>query len=269
MNTYPGEHVAYRELLSIVAGEVNLEDRWAIVEWVRREMHAASPDQIEAMIERASVEISTRAPERQRRAVLGRLSAMRERVRELAWERTSVRGAAPGDLVDAMHEMIRVVDPALSTHLSGVGTLAASIAKCLGLEDERIGDVAIAGRLLDVGKISASGDEHAATGERVVRAIPALQRHAGWVRSHHERLDGSGFPDGLRAPDIPLEVRVLGVADAFVSMVSGVPYRAGIVGDAVTHLNDNAGTLYDPLVVAAFERHLGARRLRVATETAA
>jgi HD-GYP domain-containing protein (c-di-GMP phosphodiesterase class II) len=270
MKRYPGERSAYSELLSIVANEVTLEDRWSIVEWVRREMHAATPDEIEALVDRASVEISTRIPPQQRRTMLARLDALRERVREVAWEQASVRGAKPEDLVDAMHEMIRAVDPALSTHLSGVGTLAGSIAKSLGLDVNRIHDVVVAGRLLDVGKIATQGahsDGHAAAGERMLRAIPALQRYAFWIRAHHERLDGSGYPDRLRAADIPLEVRILSVADVFDTMACANGTQT--VHEALAHIDDNAGTLYDATVVGALDHLMGTRRLRVVRSTAA
>lgn len=272
MKRYPGERSAYSELLSIVANEVTLEDRWSIVDWVRREMHAATPEELEALVERASVEISAQTPPQHRRTALARLDALRERVREVAWEQASVRGTKPEDLVDAMHEMIRAVDPALSTHLSGVGTLAGSIAKSLGLDVNRVHDVVIAGRLLDVGKIATQGahsDGHAAAGEIMLRAIPALQRYAPWLRSHHERLDGSGYPDRLRAADIPLEVRILSVADVFETMASATPGGTQPIHEAIVHLCDNAGTLYDATVVAALDRLVGARRLRVVRSTAA
>jgi len=274
VSRYPGERAAFAELLSIVRDEVRFDDRWAIVDWVRREMHAASPDEITDLLDRASAEIAVRVPEIERRTVLTRLDALRGRTQEIVWEQASVRGATPEDLVDAMHEMIRVVDPTLFTHLSGVGTLAGRIAKHLGLEAERVHHVAIAGRLLDVGKVrlshDAHADEHAALGERMVRAIPALQRYAGWIRAHHERLDGSGYPDALRSPDIPLEVRILSVADVFDTMASTAPYRAAhSVHETLAHLADNAGTLYDPLVVGALEHLLISRRLRTGTSTAA
>ena len=272
MKRYPGERSAYSELLSIVANEVTLEDRWAIVDWVRREMHAATPDEIEALVDRASVEISTHTPKAQRRTVLSRLDALRERVREVAWEQASVRGTQPEDLVDAMHEMIRAVDPALSTHLSGVGTLAGSIAKYLGLDGDRVHALTIAGRLLDVGKVATQGahcDGHAAAGERMIRAIPALQQYAPWIRSHHERLDGSGYPDRLRAPDLSLEVRILSVADAFNTMAAANSNGTQAVHETLVHLADNAGKLYDAAVVGALERFMGTRRLRIVRSTAA
>src|SRR5579863_2022206 len=102
MSRYPGEQIAFGELLSIVANEVTFEDRWAVVDWVRREMHAASPDEILGLIDRAGVEIAARAPQRQRRTALARIDKLRERVSEVVWEQASVRGTKPEDLVDAM-----------------------------------------------------------------------------------------------------------------------------------------------------------------------
>jgi HD-GYP domain-containing protein (c-di-GMP phosphodiesterase class II) len=274
VSRYPGERAAFAELLSIVRDEVRFEDRWAIVDWVRREMHAASPDEITALLDRASGEIAARVCDSERRTVLARLSALRERTQEIVWEQTAVRGTTPEDLVDAMHEMIRAVDPTLLTHLSGVGTLAGRVAKHLGLEADRVHHIAIAGRLIDVGKVGLPHDSridgHCARGERVVRAIPALQRYAGWIRAHHERLDGSGYPDALRSPDIPLEVRILSVADVFDTMAcTAAPQASQAVHVALAHLADNAGTLYDPLVVDALAHLVTSRRLRTATSTAA
>ncbi|HEU5480868.1 MAG TPA: HD domain-containing phosphohydrolase [Candidatus Tumulicola sp.] len=186
-----------------------------------------------------------------------------------------------------MHEMIRVADPALLTHLTGVGSLAGRIAKDLGLDPDEVHHVTIAGRLLDVGKIALPqgalhADEpldaatmaliegHAAMGERMVGAIAGLRGYAGWVRSHHERLNGSGYPDGLHEHDIPFEVRVLSVADVFDAMVCPRPYRAPYsVADAMAHLTANAGSLYDSQVVASLEHLLVAKRRRSGTPTAA
>jgi HD-GYP domain-containing protein (c-di-GMP phosphodiesterase class II) len=229
---------------------------------------------VTALLDRASSQIASLVPELERRTVLARLDALRARTQEIVWEQASVRGTTPEDLVDAMHEMIRAIDPTLLLHLSGVGTLAGRIAKNLGLEAERVAHVATAGRLLDVGKVALSHDAdaegHAALGEQMVRAIPALQRYAGWIRAHHERLDGSGYPDRVRAPDISLEVRILSVADVFTAMASDSAYQGSRgIAEALAHLTDNAGTLYDSMVVGALEDLLISRRRRADTSTAA
>ncbi|HEY5425434.1 MAG TPA: HD domain-containing phosphohydrolase [Candidatus Tumulicola sp.] len=287
MIRYPGERAAFAELLSIVRDEVRFEDRWAIVDWIRREMHAASPEEITDLLDRAGTDIAAGVPEHERRVVLSRLDSLRERAEEIVWEQASVRGTTPEDLVDAMHEMVRVVDPTLLTHLTGVGALAGRIAKDLGLETDDVHNVTLAGRLLDIGKIAlpqaalhtrepldaasmALVEGHSALGEQMVGAISGLQSYAGWIRAHHERLDGSGYPDALRDTDIPYEVRILSVADVFDAMVCARSYRAAhSMRDAMDHLSSKAGTLYDSNVVASLEHILVAKRRRSGTSTAA
>jgi HD-GYP domain-containing protein (c-di-GMP phosphodiesterase class II) len=274
ISRYPGERAAFAELLLIVRDETSFNDRWAIVDWIRREMHAASPEEIGDLLDRAGNELTARVPSHERRTVLTRLDALRERAKEIVWEQIAVRGTTPEDLVDALHEMIRVADPALLTHLSGVGTLAGRIAKNLGLDADDVYHVTTAGRLLDIGKVgllrTSPIEGHAALGERTIAAIPALSRYAAWIRAHHERLDGSGYPDGVRGDDIPFEVRILGVADVFDRMLCSSPYRAAdSVREALAHLADNSGSLYDPAVVGALEHLLVAKRRRSGGSTAA
>jgi HD-GYP domain-containing protein (c-di-GMP phosphodiesterase class II) len=82
---------------------------------------------------------------------------------------------------------------------------------------------------------------------------------AGWVRAHHERLDGRGYPLGLSAGEIPLEARILAVADAYEAMIAERPYRSGMpAADARAELLRGAGTQFDPAVVDAFLRTLAA-----------
>jgi HD-GYP domain-containing protein (c-di-GMP phosphodiesterase class II) len=267
---YPGERAACAELLSLISDEVRFADRWAIVDWIRREMHAASPDEILALFDRAQTEVASRAAEHEAHVVLARLDALRDRTREIVWEQTVARGTTSEDLVDAMHEMIRVAEPALLTHLAGVGSLAGRIAKDLGLDDSDAYHVTIAGRLCDIGKIAGSAGTHPLVGERMVAAVAGLSEYAGWVRWHHERLDGSGYPDGLREHDIPFEARIVGVADVFDEMVSAKRHgSAGAVTAAMQHLTSNAGSLYDQQVVASLERVLTSKRRRTNRQHAA
>ncbi len=91
-----------------------------------------------------------------------------------------------------------------------------------------------------------------------------LSREAHWVRHHHERIDGTGYPDRLAGEEIPLESRIIFVADSFEAMTSDRPYRAGMPPvDAVAELCRCAGTQFDPAVVAALERLHGEGRLVV------
>jgi HD-GYP domain-containing protein (c-di-GMP phosphodiesterase class II) len=79
-----------------------------------------------------------------------------------------------------------------------------------------------------------------------------LHEEAGWIRCHHEQVDGHGYPNGLRGDEIPLESRIILVADAFEAMTSDRPYSPGVaVPDALAELEACAGSQFDPEVVDA------------------
>jgi two-component system cell cycle response regulator len=97
--------------------------------------------------------------------------------------------------------------------------------------------------------------QHTIIGERILAAAPALESSSRLVRSSHERMDGTGYPDGLAATDIPLGSRIILVADAFDAMLSERSYGETLSEtDALAELRRCAGTQFDPTVVAAFER---------------
>ena len=93
---------------------------------------------------------------------------------------------------------------------------------------------------------------HAIAGEALVNVVPELSGAARVVRSHHERFDGTGYPDGLAGEEIPLAARIVAAADAFVAMTESRPYE-GPRGrsEAVAELQRSAGGQFDPRVVAA------------------
>jgi HD-GYP domain-containing protein (c-di-GMP phosphodiesterase class II) len=100
-------------------------------------------------------------------------------------------------------------------------------------------------------------ETHPILGEQMVGSA-ALLRGSGAqvVRSHHERWDGSGYPDGLMGDEIPLPARIFAVADTLDAMTSDRPYRqAGPWSDAVEEIVRQAGTQFDPGIVAAFHDH--------------
>jgi putative two-component system response regulator len=96
-------------------------------------------------------------------------------------------------------------------------------------------------------------EEHVASGYEILGPIPFLGSVAEAVLQHHERLDGSGYPSGLKGDEIVLESRILAVADVLEAMTSHRPYRAALgPGIAVAELVANRGVLYDPAVVDAY-----------------
>ena len=156
-------------------------------------------------------------------------------------------------------------------HSENVAASAVAIAQELGLPADQVIRLRRAGLFHDIGKIAVSSDVLGKEGdldddeyERVklhpgVGATMLLHAgfpdEAGWVRAHHERFDGAGYPDGLAADAIPLEGRILFVAEAFEAMTAGGPHRSGVdAARALVELRRCAGTQFDPIVVEALGR---------------
>ena len=160
-------------------------------------------------------------------------------------------------------------------HLLNVGMLCARVAQTAGLAREEAVVLGQAGLFHDIGKLhirrallNARHDlseaewrilrAHAARGEQMLRANGAVAL-AGIVRGHHERLDGSGYPDGLRGLSIPWETRLLSVVDAYDAMRSGRPYAVAISHDEALERLIAADHLYDVEAVGALVMTLGAK----------
>jgi diguanylate cyclase (GGDEF)-like protein len=166
-------------------------------------------------------------------------------------------------------ETLDLRDPGTARHSRTVGLLARETAAVLELPPERIEQIHAAGVLHDLGKLGIADailykpgplDEHEA---REIQRHPEIGArildHAGlvelarWVRWHHERVDGRGYPDRLSADQIPLEARILAVADAYEAMIADRPYGAGISAEAACdELLRCSGSQFDPTVVEAF-----------------
>ena len=158
-------------------------------------------------------------------------------------------------------------------HSMRVANYAIEIARALGLDKDSIDTIALGAELHDVGKIGVSESvlhkagklseaeyrhimEHTVIGARI---LGPLMRDApgalAIVRSHHERVDGSGFPDGLKGDVIPFEARLVSVADAFDAMTSVRPYRPSLsVKHAMSELEQGSGVQFDRDVVKAFQK---------------
>jgi diguanylate cyclase (GGDEF)-like protein len=166
--------------------------------------------------------------------------------------------------------LARAVDERMATgheHSLSVARYAALIGERLGFSEPELGSLRLAAILHDVGKIAvpeavlrkpepltaaerALVERHPAAGADMVARIDGLADIAPWVRHSHEHVDGSGYPDGLAGDDIPLQARVLLVADAFDAMTSERPYRAAMpVEEALTELRRCAGRQFDAACV--------------------
>lgn len=158
---------------------------------------------------------------------------------------------------------------ASQVHGESVARIAERIAGTLGFNAYRRGRIRLAGALHDIGKsliaaeilskpgpLSGCGWSqvrlHPVVGEQILVG-EGLVDIAPWVRAHHERFDGLGYPDGIRGTAIPIEARILAVADSYDAMVSGRPYSAPLDENrACEELRREAGGQFDPRIVAAF-----------------
>jgi len=156
-------------------------------------------------------------------------------------------------------------------HSAAVAVYARDIAARLGLSEEEQQLVHLAGLVHDIGKVGLPPgllekpgaltlderrcmEEHSEIGERILAKVPDYGEIAKIVRHHHERVDGNGYPDGLRDEEIPLFSKIIAVADAYNAMTSGRPYREAMPSRVARfRLAQASETQFDTTVVAAFE----------------
>lgn len=195
-----------------------------------------------------------------------------------AWPEPEVDADSQDLLHEASHCLgaaIDAKDPHTLRHSEEVAELGLLIAETLDLDARAVRVLHIAAHLHDVGKIgiptpilrkpgpldaaeTARLREHPALGAALVRSILAMpdsEAVAEAILTHHERLDGSGYPGGLRGQAIPLAARVIAVADSLSAMAADRPYRLGRPFEAaLAEIIACSGTLYDPDVVSALSR---------------
>lgn len=187
----------------------------------------------------------------------------------LLGEAVEVLERSYSEVLTGLVAAVEARDPYTKGHSEKVARLAARVGERLGLAPERVRTLYQAGLLHDIGKIAIpdailnkpdrlTAEEyalvrtHPVRSEEMVRRLPSLRPTLAAVRWHHERLDGSGYPDGLRGEAIPLEARIMAVADVFDAMTSGRSYRPAFPPGAVlAYLRSGAGRLFDPRCVDA------------------
>jgi HD-GYP domain-containing protein (c-di-GMP phosphodiesterase class II) len=166
--------------------------------------------------------------------------------------------------------VMRVCDPELGEHAARVAAHAEAVARRLGWSTARIQHLQLGAALHDVGKVNvppgvltkpAALDDvelahiraHPVEGAWLVIGVRTLRPALPYVLFHHERWDGTGYPTRRAGHDIPIEGRLLAVADAFDAMTSERPYRAALaVDEALGEVERCAGTQFDPVVARAF-----------------
>lgn len=169
----------------------------------------------------------------------------------------------------AVSAMVDMRDPYTAGHERRVSTLARAIGAELGLTDDRLQGLEMIGLVHDIGKIAVPAEilskpakltpiefqliqAHPQAGYDILKDVVFPWPLAETIRQHHERLDGSGYPRGLKGEEILLEARIMAVADVVEAMSSHRPYRPGRGMDAaLTEIANNSGKLYDPQVAEA------------------
>ena len=171
--------------------------------------------------------------------------------------------------IQVMVSAVDVRDPYTAGHQVRVADLARAIATEMGLSQDRIEAIRMAGPIHDIGKLAIPAEilskpgklsaiefslvkEHARTGYEMLKDVETPWPLAQIVYQHHERMDGSGYPNKLKGEDIIMEARSMSVADVVESMASHRPYRSALgINAALEEIENNRGTLYDADVADA------------------
>jgi HD-GYP domain-containing protein (c-di-GMP phosphodiesterase class II) len=174
--------------------------------------------------------------------------------------------------VTALAQAVEMRDEYTGNHTNRVTTYSVLLAEELGLPDDQRQLLRVSAALHDIGKIAiddqvlrkpgrlseaeyAQMQTHVTRGAEIIETMPGLAWALPVVRSHHERWDGAGYPDGLIGEQIPLKARIVSVADAFDAMTSDRPYRRGMAAEvAFNEIRAGAGKQFDPTCVQAFLR---------------
>jgi putative nucleotidyltransferase with HDIG domain len=173
-------------------------------------------------------------------------------------------------MLSMLTRAIEARDPYTRGHSARVTALAEAVALRLGWSEERIASLRVGGPLHDIGKLAVSDtvlskegrldedeyaqiQEHPKIGAKILLRIVSLREAIPYVLYHHERWDGNGYPSGKAGEEIPIEARVLAIADAFDAMTSDRPYRPALTREeALAEVERCSGTQFDPQIARVF-----------------
>jgi putative two-component system response regulator len=202
------------------------------------------------------------------------------RVAERGAEQTTQERISVATL-EALVNALEAKDPHLRGHSVRVADLSASVAAYLGRPDEEVEAIRAAGRLHDIGKIGIREEilnkqgplsdeeyehvkQHVLVGSQILAPLVHLRDVIAFVRSHHERWDGFGYPDRLAGEAIPLGARIIGAAEVFDALTTSRPYQEKMApARAVERMRDLVGTAIDPAVHEALEAVVSRRQALV------
>ncbi|MDI9475638.1 MAG: HD-GYP domain-containing protein [Natronincolaceae bacterium] len=172
--------------------------------------------------------------------------------------------------IQALIKSLEAKDPFTSGHSNRVEKYAVALAEAFDLSFGRVQNIKIAAALHDIGKIGIDDQilnkaagltqeeyqhimEHPAIGAEIVCNVDFLKGTTGIIKHHHERYDGTGYPDGLKGDEIPIEACILAIADSYDAMTSDRPYRKALTQEeAVEEIEKNAGTQFHPVLAEKF-----------------
>ena len=172
--------------------------------------------------------------------------------------------------IETLRYVVETRDKETKGHSERVSVLASALAQEMGMQDEEIDQIRIAGLFHDIGKVGVPDSillkngpltkeefeeikKHPAEGEKILATYTPFGEMLPIVRGHHERFDGTGYPDGLAGEEICLGARITAVADSFDAMISNRTYRLGLGLDkTLSELRRCKNTQFDPQIVDAF-----------------
>ena len=202
------------------------------------------------------------------------------RTAELRRERAKLERLSVATL-EALVNALEAKDPFIRGHSARVADMGAMVAAELGMSDEQIEQVRMGGRLHDIGKIGIREDilskegpltaeeyelvkQHVVIGSQILSPLAHLGEIIAFVRSHHERWDGQGYPDHLKGEEIALGARVRAAAEIYDALTTARPYQEKMPPDvAVERMRDLAGSVLDPTVYQALEAAVRRRQALV------